>query len=75
MKEWIDAKGMGDILIPFSAAFEASIEKQSEDVKSALPKIIVTGYQALQLQYYFTAGKDEVRAWTIRVLMIILANL
>lgn len=35
-------------------------------VTSSLPKIIVAGYQALQLQYFFTAGADEVRAWTIR---------
>lgn len=36
-------------------------------MKSALEKIIVTGYKALQLIYFFTAGKDEVRAWTIQV--------
>ncbi|KAI9031261.1 P-loop containing nucleoside triphosphate hydrolase protein [Hyaloraphidium curvatum] len=43
-------------------------EKHGVDkpVTSALPKIIVAGYQALQLQYFFTAGEDEVRAWTIR---------
>ncbi|TPX47112.1 threonine---tRNA ligase [Synchytrium endobioticum] len=35
-------------------------------VQSALGKIVVTGYQALQLIYFFTAGPDEVRAWTIR---------
>ncbi|KAI8807929.1 P-loop containing nucleoside triphosphate hydrolase protein [Cladochytrium replicatum] len=35
-------------------------------VTSVLPKIIVTGYQALQLIYFFTGGPDEVRAWTIR---------
>ena len=35
-------------------------------VTSALPKIIVSGYQCLNLIYYFTAGADEVRAWTIR---------
>ncbi|TPX30904.1 threonine---tRNA ligase [Synchytrium microbalum] len=35
-------------------------------VQSALSKIIITGYQALQLIYFFTAGPDEVRAWTIR---------
>ena len=33
---------------------------------SALPKIITTGFSALQLQYFFTAGEDEVRAWTIQ---------
>lgn len=34
---------------------------------SALSKIITTGYQALNLQYFFTCGHDEVRAWTIMV--------
>lgn len=38
---------------------------------SALPKIIVAGYQALQLVYYFTGGADEVRAWTIRVRVLV----
>ena len=33
---------------------------------SILPKIIVTGYAALNLMYFFTAGPDEVRAWTVR---------
>ncbi|KAI8921128.1 P-loop containing nucleoside triphosphate hydrolase protein [Powellomyces hirtus] len=35
-------------------------------VASVLPKIIVAGYNALQLIYFFTGGPDEVRAWTIR---------
>lgn len=34
---------------------------------SALEKIIVNGYKALNLQYFFTSGKDEVKAWTIQV--------
>ncbi len=34
---------------------------------SALSKIIKAGYAALQLEYFFTAGPDEVRAWTVRV--------
>lgn len=34
---------------------------------SALSKIIKAGYAVLQLEYFFTAGPDEVRAWTIRV--------
>lgn len=34
---------------------------------SALDKIIVQGYKALQLQYFFTAGHGEVKAWTIQV--------
>jgi len=31
-----------------------------------IAKIIRTGYKALELIYFFTAGEDEVRAWTIR---------
>ena len=34
---------------------------------SALEKIIVNGYKALNLQYFFTSGKDEVKAWTVQV--------
>ncbi len=34
---------------------------------SALEKIILAGYRALQLCYFFTSGKDEVKAWTIQV--------
>ena len=34
---------------------------------SVLEKIIVQGYKALGLQYFFTAGPDEVKAWTIQV--------
>ena len=36
---------------------------------SVLDKIIVQGYKALQLQYFFTAGPDEVKAWTIQVIL------
>jgi len=32
-----------------------------------LEKIIIAGYRALQLCYFFTSGKDEVKAWTIQV--------
>jgi obg-like ATPase 1 len=35
-------------------------------ITSVLPKIITTGYSALQLMYFFTAGPGEVRAWTCR---------
>ena len=64
-------------LIPFSCDLESKIStmpaaERDEFLKqlnttSVLPKIVVTGYKALQLIYFFTAGPDEVRAWTIRV--------
>lgn len=39
---------------------------------SVLDKIVKTGYKALCLECFFTAGKDEVRAWTIQVFIILL---
>ena len=33
---------------------------------SALPKIIKTGFQAVHLIYFFTAGHDECKCWQIR---------
>ncbi|KAI9284732.1 GTP-binding protein YchF [Umbelopsis sp. AD052] len=76
IKAWIDENTPGDLMIPFSVAFEYALSLQSPEEKeetlkeagvpSMLPKIIVAGYSALQLVYYFTGGPDEVRAWTIR---------
>lgn len=45
---------------------ESYLEDGKGEVKSMLPRIITTGYNTLQLQYFFTAGNDEVRAWTVR---------
>lgn len=45
---------------------DSYLEGQPGEVKSMLPRIVTTGYQALNLIYYFTAGPDEVRAWTLR---------
>ncbi|KAJ1928105.1 Obg-like ATPase [Tieghemiomyces parasiticus] len=76
IKEWINQNNPGDLLIPFSGVFESELvdmepAAREEELKklgtvSGLPKIIVAGYQALQLIYFFTGGPDEVRAWTIR---------
>jgi len=76
LKEWIDAHDPGAIMIPFSGALEAKLAEMDVDAKrafceenkiaSSLDKIIVQGYKALQLIYFFTAGHDEVKAWTIQ---------
>lgn len=76
IKDWVDKNDPGAAVIPFSGAFEHKlIEMDAEQKKayeeehkvtSVLEKIIVTGYKALQLMYFFTAGKDEVKAWTIQ---------
>lgn len=36
------------------------------EATSALPKIITTGFKAIRLIYFFTAGEDEVKCWQIR---------
>merc|ERR1712113_780240 len=64
------------MIIPFSGAFEAKFLEMDDDGRKAfieetkcnstLEKIIVQGYKALGLQYFFTAGPDEVKAWTIQ---------
>lgn len=36
------------------------------ETQSALPKIITTGFRAIHLIYFFTAGADEVKCWQIR---------
>ena len=76
IKEWVDQHSLGDPIIPFSISFEEKYASKSlmereafinaMAIGSALPKIIITGYKYLQLLYFFTAGADEVRAWTIR---------
>eukprot|EP00882_Tetradesmus_deserticola_P033298 GHRQ01038024.1.p2 GENE.GHRQ01038024.1~~GHRQ01038024.1.p2 ORF type:complete len:150 (+),score=69.68 GHRQ01038024.1:298-747(+) len=43
---------------------EAWVKEQGAD--SALPKIITTGFKAIHLIYFFTAGADEVKCWQIR---------
>ncbi|RYY34395.1 DUF933 domain-containing protein, partial [archaeon] len=34
--------------------------------RSMMPRIIKTGYHTLQLAHFFTAGEDEVKAWTVK---------
>lgn len=75
--EWIKEYSPGDTIIPLSVCFEerltrfendAEIEEECKKLgtKSALPKIIVTMRQMLNLGSFFTTGTDEVRQWTIR---------
>ena len=56
-------------MIPFSGALEQRLLDEPENAKtfleenktqSNLSKIIVTGFKALGLQYFFTVGEDEV---------------
>lgn len=71
------AKKEKSSLIPISAEFESQIsEMSSEDKleflndvgleKSGLDRLVTECYDLLGLISYLTAGKDEVRAWTIK---------
>jgi obg-like ATPase 1 len=76
VKEWIDKNDPGALMIPYSAMFEQTIYDMDAEEKAAylaekktaskLENIIVNGFSALGLQVFFTAGKDEVKAWTIK---------
>lgn len=77
IKEYIDKNDPGATVIPFSGTFEQKLmDFETDDERKAyceetkctsiLDKIVVQGYKALQLQYFFTAGEDEVKAWTVQ---------
>lgn len=76
IKKWVAENSPGDPVIPFSIAFEEALMDMEPDAKKAyleetkmvsmLPRIIKSGYSALQLINFFTVGADEVRAWSIR---------
>src|SRR3954471_148302 len=63
-------------VVPFSAKIEAELAELPADDRAAfleslgidsagLDRLIRAGYHLLGLQTYFTAGEQEVRAWTI----------
>lgn len=73
--DWVQNNGGGKI-IPFSGKIESELQEMPEDerakycaeknIESSLPKIIKTGFAAIHLIYFFTAGEDECKCWTIR---------
>ncbi|CAD7698764.1 unnamed protein product [Ostreobium quekettii] len=73
--EWVKENG-GEPIIPICVSFEAKLHEMPDDeadkyckevgATSVLPKIITTGFKAIQLIYFFTAGPDEVKCWQIR---------
>lgn len=77
IKTWVDENDKGAICIPYSAQYEATLAALPEvsdreamcketGAISVMDKIITQGYKALQLSYFFTAGADEVKCWTIQ---------
>jgi GTP-binding protein YchF len=76
LREAVATSGEEAELVPFSAKIEAELAElpsadragflESLGLESAgLDRLIRAGYHLLGLQTYFTAGEQEVRAWTI----------
>ncbi|CAE7901990.1 YchF1 [Symbiodinium necroappetens] len=75
--DWVQANSPGSAMIPYCGAYEEELQdmeteeerqKQlTEDgVVSAMPKMITTAFHMVHLINFFTAGPDEVKAWTVR---------
>lgn len=76
LREAVAASGEHAEIVPLSAKIEAELSELPPDeraeflgslgIESAgLDRLIHAGYHLLGLQTYFTAGEQEVRAWTI----------
>ena len=76
LREAVQASGEHAEIVPFSAKIEAELAELPPDERgeflaslgiasAGLDRVIHAGYQLLGLQTYFTAGEQEVRAWTI----------
>lgn len=75
--EWVNANAPGSAMIPYCGAFEEELQDMENDAAraerlkeaettSAMNKIVSTSFHMVHLINFFTAGPDEVRAWTIR---------
>ena len=76
LREAIKSSGEHAEVVPFSAKIEAELAELPPDDRqeflsslglesAGLDRLIHAGYHLLGLQTYFTAGEQEVRAWTI----------
>ena len=74
--QWVKSRSDKDPIIPYSGALESALLDMPDDeaqayqkeneVTSGLDKIVTTGFRAINLIYFFTAGADEVKCWQIR---------
>ncbi|EJW03871.1 GTP-binding protein YchF [Edhazardia aedis USNM 41457] len=66
MKEMVlEMKKENAIVIPFSAEYELRMSLDGV-YTPFMEKLVENGYKSLNLINFFTAGKDEVKSWTIR---------
>jgi len=77
LREIIGVSNAHTRIVPICAKLEADmIEMTTEEriefleemglISTGLDNLIKASYDALGLQYYFTAGEQEVRAWTVK---------
>lgn len=77
LKELIGVSDADTQVVPICAKLEEdmiemTLEEKKEFlddmglVSTGLDNLIKASYDALGLQYYFTAGEQEVRAWTVK---------
>jgi len=74
--DWIQKNAPGSAIIPYCGSYECELQDMSPEeaaetlktdgVQSAMPKMISTAFNMVHLANFFTAGEDEVKAWTIR---------
>jgi hypothetical protein len=78
LKNILGLSGKKVKVVPICAKLEADMIEMSQEERDAflsemglittgLDNLIKASYDALELMYYFTAGEQEVRAWTIPV--------
>lgn len=74
--EWVQKNSPGSMMVPYCGQYESELQDMSAEeaaktlkddgVESAMPKMIKNAYTMVHLVNFFTAGEDEVKAWTIR---------
>lgn len=77
LKKYIGVDDENARVVPICAKLESDMIEMSYEerkeflddmglISTGLDHLIQTSYDALGLQYYFTAGEQEVRAWTVK---------
>ncbi|CAJ1428359.1 unnamed protein product [Effrenium voratum] len=75
--DWVKENSPGSEIIPYCGSYEEELQDmetdaerekqlQEDSVTSAMPRMITTAFHMVHLINFFTAGPDEVKAWTIR---------
>jgi len=74
--DWVQANAPGSTIIPYCGDYEERLQDMTpeevtaqlkeDETTSAMAKMISEAFHMVHLINFFTAGPDEVKAWTIR---------